>query len=158
MSLPSSATHKLSSTSALRKPYLGWRSQENISDCHSNTPSQRLAYSLRKSKQSGSLNSVLVEDSFCQTPSDWYIQDSIKSVSCAITEFCNAGDVPSAHTSQDDLLAKKQRNRGKCRDHKDLKPKVVWLESSFVSLKDNPNYHHHKREAEEVKNIESSIC
>lgn len=144
------ANHKLSAASSLRKPYTGWRSQENISDCHKmhcNTPSQRLAYSLRKSKQTGSLSSIVAEDSsrhrkshkkeFDAPASDWYIQDSIKSVSSAIAEFCNADDVPVLPPTQEELLAKKHRSRGRCRDHNEPKPKIVWLESSFVSAKTN---------------------
>jgi hypothetical protein len=135
-------THKLSAVASQRKPYIGWRSQENISQCqdmHCNTPSQRLAYSLRKSKQSGSLNSIVAEDSprhkNVTKSNDWYIQDSIKSVSSAIAEFCNADDSSTLPTSQEELLAKKHRSRGRCRDHSEPKAKIVWLESSFVSTK-----------------------
>jgi hypothetical protein len=127
----------VSSKISFRKPYMGWRSQENINDGEQvlyNTPNQRLANSLRKSKFSGSLGSGLStwRKESSNRPPDWYIKDSIKSVSCAIAEFCRAGDVPADVPSREEI-SRRQRSRGRCRDHSEPKPKIIWLESSFVT-------------------------
>ena len=95
--------------SRYQKPYLGWRSQENVttdSKCGRNTPNERLARSLRRSQQSGldrtspfgSLNSSLAGgygqgatswrgsagSSFSRSntpgPADWFVHDSIRYV------------------------------------------------------------------------------
>lgn len=106
------------------------------------TPNQRLANSLRKSKLSGSLGSGLSNPPWRKEsnigPSDWYIKDSIKSVSCAIAEFCKAGEVLVPVPSREEV-ARRQRSRGRCRGQCEPKPKVIWLESSFVSATNNQN-------------------
>ena len=99
------------------KPYLGWRSQENVSSesqRHSggggrNTPNERLAHSLRRSQQSGldrfGNSNFAGNQNFYgswqghnrstrdNAPADWFVHDSIRSVSSAIAEFCKADDV-----------------------------------------------------------------
>jgi len=138
-----------------QKPYLGWRSQENVSDgklLYGITPNQRLAHSLKKSKMSGSLGSGLAGDSGCSSwrkesymreynsgPADWYIKDSIKSVSCAIAEFCKSGDPPKPSLLTNERLTRRQMSRSRCRDQSDPRPRIIWLESSFVSSTNNVN-------------------
>jgi hypothetical protein len=148
-----------------QKPYLGWRSQENVatsSDVRGgrNTPNERLASSLRRSQQSGldrtttqfgSLNSSLTGSSQWRGsgrysrdgtpgPADWFIHDSIRSVSSAIAEFCKADDVPAAPISAEDKI-RRRRGRTRVRGESDYQPKsrIVWLESSFVSSTTNVN-------------------
>ena len=145
-----------------QKPYLGWRSQENVATdgrCGRNTPNERLASSLRRSQQSGldrttpfgSLNSSLAGSSqwrgsgrFSRDgtpgPADWFIHDSIRSVSSAIAEFCKADDVPAAPVSAEDKI-RRRRGRTRVRGESDYPPKsrIVWLESSFVSSTTNVN-------------------
>jgi len=125
-----------------KKPYLGWRSEENLNDGIrnlSNTPNQRLANSLRTSKLSGSLGSGLAVSPWRKETykEDWYIKDSIKSVSSAIAEFCKAGDV--SVSCLEEVPKVKHKNRSRCRDKWKEKPRVVWLESSFVSGNCNEN-------------------
>jgi len=122
---------------------MGWRSQENVSDGRALfgiTPSQRLSESLRKSKVSGSLGTGLPEES-SHTNSrkesyncDWYINDSIKSVSFAIAEYCKVScDEKSLSTKE--RIARRQVNRNR----NGFRPSKVWMESSFLSSAININ-------------------
>ncbi len=79
-------------------------------------------------------------------PAEWFVHDSIKSVSCAIAEFCKADDVPAMPTSAEDKI-RRRRNRttrsqtGYSENQYQQPPKsrLVWLESSFVSSTTNVN-------------------
>ena len=79
-------------------------------------------------------------------PAEWFVHDSIKSVSCAIAEFCKADDVPALPTSAEDKI-RRRRNRttrsrtGDSENQYQQPPKsrLVWLESSFVSSTTNVN-------------------
>ena len=143
------------------KPYLGWRSQENVgsdSRCSGrNTPNERLANSLRRSQQSnldrfgqssyggggsGGYSAAGHRHSRGATPgpAEWFVHDSIRSVSSAIAEFCKADDVPAAPLSAEEKL-RRRRGRTQVRVEPSYGPKsrLVWLESSFVSSTTNVN-------------------
>ena len=126
------------------KPYIGWRSQDNLVSGRMTTPTERMAYSLRRGSNnmtnSGSARSWTQSSStptFFQQQSrprderqvaeHQLVHDSIRSVSTAIMEFCKAPDVPLPPPDEDTL---KRRHRSKERQQRS---RVVWLESSFVS-------------------------
>jgi hypothetical protein len=58
------------------------------------------------------------------------VHDSIKSVSTAIMEFCQAEDVPQPPPPQPPV--------GPVRRRKEQRTQIVWLESSFISK--NPSF------------------
>ena len=133
------------------KPYIGWRSQDNLVSGRMTTPTERMAYSLRRGNLAGgsstgsvrswtqpsSTSSFFHQQHSRFTPSQQrsdrlageqqLVHDSIRSVSSAIMEFCNAPDVPLPPPDVDTL---KRRHRSKERQQRS---RVVWLESSFVS-------------------------
>ena len=136
------------SSSHIRRPYLGWRSQDSLnennddyqrkpSSTHFMSPAERLAYSYRKANAStpglhqASLATKRQEGihracraSYQQT----FLHDSIKSVSTAIMEFCNAEDVPQPPPPTPPAVKYAHR---RAKDHH--RTRIVWLESSFVS-------------------------
>ena len=132
------------------KPYIGWRSQDNLVSGRMTTPTERMAYSLRRGNIGGGASSSSVRSwnqssstpTFFQQQSGFghgrprderqsaehqLVHDSIRSVSSAIMEFCKAPDVPLPPPDEDTL---KRRHRSRERQQRS---RVVWLESSFVS-------------------------
>ncbi len=144
-----------------QRPYLGWRSQEGgLNDDPRSlkyvNPAERLAYSYRRASRSRSGGDVHSTPFYppdpltsCQTLprggggnshlnnnncqiAEKFLHDSIRSVSSAIMEFCQAEDVPPPPPPS--------RAVQRPRTHKTAstggghqRAKIVWLESSFVS-------------------------
>jgi hypothetical protein len=73
-------------------------------------------------------------------PAEWFVHDSIRSVSSAIAEFCKADDVPLVPLSTEEKV-RRRRGRTQVRNEGSHAPKsrLVWLESSFVSSTTNVN-------------------
>lgn len=111
----------------VKRPYLGWRSQDSLINQDKNssllTPAQRLASSYRHPPQplkqpQRTTNSRMQHQ---------MVHDSIKSISTAIMEFCQAEDVPPAPPPTQTTPINPRPPRGQ------KNAQIVWLESSFVS-------------------------
>ena len=137
------------------KPYIGWRSQDNLISGRMTTPTERMAYSLRQKNLAGATSTGSVRSWTQPSSSSAYfhsqssrlpqtlprdellrgeqqfVHDSIRSVSTAIMEFCNAPDVPLPPPDEETM---KRRHRSRERQQRS---RVVWVESSFVSAADN---------------------
>jgi len=125
-----------------KRPYLGWRSQDSLinggavaEDGKSRylTPAERLAWSCKQQQQRAS--SGLGGGGLGLNPRQarvlhqhQLVHDSIKSVSTAIMEFCQAEDVPQPPPPMP-LPAVPPAVRRR----KEHRAQIVWLESSFVS-------------------------
>jgi len=130
------------STTTTKRPYLGWRSQDSLinggavaEDGKSRylTPAERLAWSCKQQQQRAS--SGLGGGGLGLNPRQarvlhqhQLVHDSIKSVSTAIMEFCQAEDVPQPPPPMP-LPAVPPAVRRR----KEHRAQIVWLESSFVS-------------------------
>ena len=128
------------SSNHVRRPYLGWRSQDSLnehndyyrnkSSVHFMSPAERLASTYRKSNISALGLHPEAKRCHLQRGGEGgrasceqkFLHDSIKSVSTAIMEFCSAEDVPQPPPPQ--LSSTNFAPR---------KSRIVWLESSFVS-------------------------
>ena len=136
-----------------RRPYLGWRSQDSLNEKdhrgrgqNSSTflsPAERLAYTYRQTSSllPGQPQQPQQHDLLrCQQGNSRasfeqkFLHDSIKSVSTAIMEFCNAEDVPQPPPTVTSNHAK-TRNNPRASEAKEPhhRTKIIWLESSFVS-------------------------
>jgi hypothetical protein len=132
---PPTASHNFRALNHMQRPYLGWRSQESLVDddltSKYSTPAERLASSYRrgqiqqarKQRESAVRNHHSLPRNCIAE--QLYVHESIKSVSSAIMEFCQAQDVPAPPPPQ-------RRRSGRSKDGIN-RPKIVWLESSFVS-------------------------
>ena len=108
------------------KPYLGWRSQDSLVNDHDTsarllTPAERLAQSYKKrgSTQATQKRRCHLDNASSQQ----LVHDSIKSISTAIMEFCQAEDVPQQRPDTSNHGQRQKRQKGR----------IIWLESSFVS-------------------------
>lgn len=127
----------------MQRPYLGWRSQDSlINDADDPngrgrrllTPAERLAYSYRHGSCSSARpnrQQQSLSKKSCYA-SEQLVHESIKSVSTAIMEFCQAEDVPQLpHASLQSPA--RTSTRTERRSRKENRAQIVWLESSFVS-------------------------
>lgn len=117
-------------SSQQRRPYMGWRSQDSLvatEETRFLTPAERLAHSYKKDvRQPSSKNNGRVVPAFPQQHQ--LVHDSIKSISTAIMEFCQAEDVPSLPTGPCIRSSATAAAVGGGRRNR-----IVWLESSFVT-------------------------
>ena len=132
-----------------RRPYLGWRSQDSLNDRGADrgfqnsskflSPAERLAQSYRQTSSTPAAaasttfagqNSVRCQEKNRASFEQKFLHDSIKSVSTAIMEFCNAEDVPQAPPTHYPARVIKPTSRMGKEPHR---TKIIWLESSFVS-------------------------
>jgi len=129
--------------STTKRPYLGWRSQDSLingaavaEDGKSRylTPAERLAWSCKQQQQRAASMAVgtsgggglgLNPRQARVLHQHQLVHDSIKSVSTAIMEFCQAEDVPQPPPLPAVPPAVRRR--------KEHRAQIVWLESSFVS-------------------------
>lgn len=120
-------------SSQARRPYLGWRSQDSLvtpEDSRFLTPAERLARSYKKDVRqppASAKNNGRVVAAFPQHHQ--LVHDSIKSISTAIMEFCQAEDVPSLPPAAPCIRSAVGGGHGGGRPRN----RIVWLESSFVS-------------------------
>ena len=156
---PSSAMHHL----LPKRPYLGWRSTDSLnakgdSDDRTSTsafmtPAERLALSYRRAVasplpfSSSSRNGHALREGqrpasrLAKAVESNFVHDSIKSVSTAIMEFCQAEEVPPpppastrhAKAAGNAPLEPEMRPR-----RKEPRMQIIWLESSFVSSRPMP--------------------
>ena len=134
----------------VKRPYLGWRSQDSLingttSESRYLTPAERLAWSCKHQQKRDAMlanGAKHGSDGGGLHPHphprharllqqhNMLVHDSIKSVSTAIMEFCQAEDVPQPPPPQPPV--------GPVRRRKEQRAQIVWLESSFISK--NPSF------------------
>lgn len=125
-----------------KRPYLGWRSQDSLingasaSESRYLTPAERLAWSCKQEQQrasssaggsvGGGAGSNGLQQRHRAMQQHQMVHDSIKSVSTAIMEFCQAEDVPQPPPPVPAAPPIARRR-------KEHRAQIVWLESSFIS-------------------------
>ena len=130
----------------IKRPYLGWRSQDSlingaggsVSESRYLTPAERLAWSCKQQQQrassaggfggggSGPGGGGSLHRHNRAMQQHQMVHDSIKSVSTAIMEFCQAEDVPQPPPPLPAAPSIPRRR-------KEHRAQIVWLESSFIS-------------------------